>query len=276
MLLKILSYIIYLTEPAAKAFVYFVLHRVLGYRKTVVQKNLMRAFPDKSPSEREKIERQFYRNLVDVIVESGMVFALTKKKLLHRVKVINPEVFHELATENISALFLGGHISNWEWGGMATGNYSPMHNLAVYLPLKNKMIDMMMRETRARLTKVNSLVASKELYRAMLKTPRPFQVYIIADQSPSREHHHKVSFLGTDTAFFDGPSKMIKKMKLGAVYVETRRVKSGYYEVELKVMFKTPEAFTEEQITTLYAENLEETIRNTPSDWLWSHKRWKF
>lgn len=275
-LLKALSYIIYICEPFFKGTVFFLLYKLAGYRKKVVRKNLADAFSHLSESERQKIEVQFYHNLVDVLVESAMVFALSREKLLRRVKVLNPEVLQELAHDNVSALFLGGHIANWEWGGMATGNYSPMHNLAVYLPLKNKMVDKMMRQTRSRLTKIDSLVASRDLYRAMLKTPRPFQVYIIADQSPSREHHHRVSFLGRDTAFFDGPAKMCKKLKLGAVYLETRRTKSGYYEVELKLMFKDASQLSEEGITASYAAYLEQSIRKNPSDWLWSHKRWKF
>lgn len=252
------------------------LYRAVGYRKKVVRKNLDDVFPDKASDEIRKIEKQFYHNLVDVIVESGMVFALSREKLLKRVTVLNPEVLQELADENVSALFLGGHIANWEWGGMATGNYSPMHNLAVYLPLKNKTVDRLMRQTRSRLTKVDSLVPSKELYRAMVKMPRPFQVYIIADQSPAREHHHRVDFLGRSTAFFDGPAKMVKKLKMGAVYLETRRIKSGYYEVELKVMFKDASFLSEEQITATYAKYLEDSISKNPSNWLWSHKRWKF
>lgn len=253
-----------------------VLYHLLGYRKKVVRKNLLGVFPLKDKAELHSIEKRFYRNLCDVLVESAMVFGLSRKVLLNRVRVLNPEVLDSLAANNVSALFLAGHFGNWEWGGMAVGNFSPMYNLAVYLPLKNKWINGLMKETRSRLTKVDLLVPSHSLYKAMLTAIRPFQVYIIADQSPSREHHHRVPFLGRSTAFFNGPAKMCKKMKLGAVYLETKRIKSGFYEVELKPMFLDASLLSEEEITQHYAHFLEQSILNYPSDWLWSHKRWKF
>lgn len=252
------------------------LYHVTGYRKKVVRQNLQRVFPDKPADWQAKTVRGFYRNLAHVLVESVIVFAIGKKRIMQRARVLNPEVFDEMARENVAALCLGGHVANWEWGGIAIGNRSPMHNVAVYLPLKNKHADRVMRRTRQRLTKLDTLVPSREIFRALMKAPRPFQTYIVADQSPSREHHHRVMFLGQSTAFFNGPAKMAKKLKLGIIYIETRRVKNGWYEVELKVMFKDPAAYTEEEITALYAKHLEETILKNPADWLWSHKRWKF
>ncbi|MCZ8286573.1 MAG: lipid A biosynthesis acyltransferase, partial [Bacteroidia bacterium] len=41
-------------------FVYFLLYRVLGYRKNVVFENLKNSFPEKSHQELKEIERKFY------------------------------------------------------------------------------------------------------------------------------------------------------------------------------------------------------------------------
>jgi KDO2-lipid IV(A) lauroyltransferase len=275
-LVKLISYIIYICEPAVKFFLYCTLYYISGYRKKVVSEILARSFPVLSYIEFKKLRKKFYRNFTDVLVENAIIYSINKDSLYKRIKVLNPELFQQMADENISALCIGGHVANWEWGGMAIGNASPMHNVAVYLPLKNKYVDGIMRNTRSKLTKLDTLVPSRDIFKALLRAPRPFQTYIIADQSPSREHHHRVTFLGQSTAFFNGPAKMVKKLKLGMVYVETRRTKPGYYEVELKLMFKDGSILEEEQITSLYAKHLEDTILKKPSDWLWSHKRWKF
>ena len=259
-----------------KAFLFVLLYHIVGYRKKVVEANLRRCFPHRNPEEHRRLLRDFYKNLAHVLTESAIVFAISKKTFEKRIRVTNPEVFAELQRENVSALCIGGHVANWEWGGMAIGNASPMYNVAVYLPLKNKYADRLMRRTRHRLTKLDTLVPSREIFRALLRVPKPFQTYIVADQSPSREHHHRVPFLGQDTAFFNGPAKMARKMKLGMVYIETLRTVPGRYEVELKLLFKDGSKLPEEEITALYAKHLEETILKRPADWLWSHKRWKF
>lgn len=236
----------------------------------------MRSFPAKSNASIRLIEQDFYQNLAHVIVESALVFNLNRQKLDLRVKVLNPELFTEMAAHNVSALCIGGHIANWEWAGMSIGNASPMHNVAVYLPLSNRYFNSLMQKARYRITKLDSLVPSRDIFRSLLKAPRPFQTYIIADQSPSRENHHRVMFLGQSTAFFNGPAKMAKKLKIGMIYIEPRRIRNGFYEVELKLLFKDPLEFEEHEITALYAKHLENTILANPSDWLWSHKRWKF
>lgn len=275
-LLRFISYTFTIFEHPAKFVVYFLLGRVFRYRRKVVRANIKSSFPDLSENERLHVELGFYKNLAHVIIESTLVFNLDKYKLAKRVKVKNPELMDELCSQNVSALFISGHSANWEWAGMALGNHSGMHNIAVYLPLSNVYIDGVMQKARRRITQINTLVSSRNVFKALLKAPRPFQTYIIADQSPSKQHHCRVQFLGRSTAFFNGPAKMAHKLKLGMVYVHTVRTGNGFYEVELKLLFTDSSRHTEEEITALFARELESTIQANPSDWLWSHKRWKF
>jgi KDO2-lipid IV(A) lauroyltransferase len=52
-------------------------------------------------------------------------------------------------------------------------------------------------------------------------------------------------------------------------------VKRGYYEVELKTISKESRDTEPDFITHSYVSMLEESIRNQPDIWLWSHRRWK-
>ena len=47
--------------------IYFLLYKVIGYRNTVVAENLKNSFPDKTPEELKKIEKQFYHYIVNVL-----------------------------------------------------------------------------------------------------------------------------------------------------------------------------------------------------------------
>ena len=60
---------------------YLVLYRISGYRKAVVGANLKRAFPDKTEPELEKIERDYYHNLCDIIVEFLKIPSLSESQL---------------------------------------------------------------------------------------------------------------------------------------------------------------------------------------------------
>ena len=41
-------------------------------------------------------------------------------------------------------------------------------------------------------------------------------------------------------------------------------------------MTETPKETAEGEITEMFAQRLEQTLRREPAYWLWSHKRWKF
>lgn len=266
----------YLIELVVKRIICFLLYDVARYRRNVVIANLRRAFPKASVSDMREVESAFYRNLSDILVESAMSLFISRSFLQKRVKVINPELLLELHEKNKSTFFLGGHIGNWEWGGMAAGNFSSMHNVAVYLPLKNKWVDHLMRKVRKRLTKVDVLIPSSRLYRYLASSRIPFQVYILSDQSPPKNNFVRVPFFDVSTAFFSGTPRMIQKLSAAVVYLETRRIRSGHYEVRLSLLNENGASVSEESILKLYASSLESSIIENPSDWLWSHKRWKF
>jgi KDO2-lipid IV(A) lauroyltransferase len=266
----------YLLEILIKRIVFFLVRYIALYRRKVVISNLRQAFPSASSADMHRMELDFYRNLADILVESAMSLFISRSFLLNRVKVINPQVISELSKKHTSAFFLGGHIGNWEWGGMAAGNFSTMHNVAVYLPLKNRWVDQFMQKVRKRLTKVDVLIPSSRLYRYLASSRFPFQVYVLSDQSPPKNSFVRVPFLNIPTAFFSGTPRMIQKLGAAVVYLEARRIRSGYYEVRLSLLHQNGDAVSEEAILRSYAASLESSIMNNPSDWLWSHKRWKF
>ena len=69
---------------------------------------------------------------------------------------------------------------------------------------------------------------------------------------------------------------MARKFKYPVVYINMRRIKRGYYELFFDEIAEPPFDGEENYILANFAEKLEQDIRRNPSDWLWSHKRWKF
>ena len=50
-------------------FYFFMVYHVARYRRKVVRENLLRSFPEKNLDEIKAIEKQFYHNLCDQVVE---------------------------------------------------------------------------------------------------------------------------------------------------------------------------------------------------------------
>ena len=98
----------------------------------------------------------------------------------------------------------------------------------------------------------------------------------IADQAPSwQAMEHWTTFLNHETAFFLGAERMGQKLDAAVYYADIKRVKRGYYHVEVKPLTLHPKELPQYRLTDMYIANLERQIREAPAYWLWSHNRWK-
>jgi KDO2-lipid IV(A) lauroyltransferase len=72
-----------------------------------------------------------------------------------------------------------------------------------------------------------------------------------------------------------GPEKGAKLNNTAEVFVHFYRVKRGYYHTNYELMTTSPNYFKDGQLTALYVKILEDKIKLNPSNYLWSHRRWR-
>ncbi len=255
--------------------IYFLFYHISGYRKKVVYTNLKKSFPEKSEAELKQICKGFYKNLSDVIVESIKGFSMSKKSLLKRYKVINPEVINKYNEQNKSVIGIGSHYCNWEWGVLCFSLQFKHRTVGLYKPLSNKVIDKYIRRTRAAWGM--NLVSIYETAQNIEDHNSEASLYfMISDQSPSNaKKAYWIDFLNQDTACLHGPENYSKKYNLPVLYGHVDRIKRGYYEVNITDVESNPTIKAQSEITKAYMTILENYIIEKPENWLWSHKRWK-
>jgi lauroyl/myristoyl acyltransferase len=83
------------------------------------------------------------------------------------------------------------------------------------------------------------LVPAKELLADFLRRRGIVRaVAMNADQAPvSTDKRYWTRFLGQDTAFYIGAEQIARATRLPVMYVAVRRIRRGYYEVELKPLW---------------------------------------
>ena len=64
--------------------IYFLLYRIIGYRKTVVYENLKNSFPEKTHEELKEIEKKFYHYLCDLFLETLKTLTISKEEAINR------------------------------------------------------------------------------------------------------------------------------------------------------------------------------------------------
>ena len=252
----------------------FLLQYLVKYRVAVVRQNLKNAFPSYTNAALKEIEKKFYLNFCDVLLENIKLNSISKSTVRKRMKFLNPEVFSDLAETGKGAMLIGAHYNNWEWMGLSLSTYLHEKMFSVYKPLNNTQSDRLMRSARARFGA--NIIPMLQFPKVVLKNKNRGAVHLmVADQSPHRSKlDFFCTFLNQDTPVFLGAEKLMKAANLNLYFVEVHRVKRGFYE--MKIVPLTEQSTNEKgQAPKMHLSHLEKMIINQPESWLWSHRRWK-
>ena len=254
---------------------YLSLFYVLRLRKNVVINNLSNAFPDKRPQEIIKLAKHFYRNYSDVVVEMIKTITIDAGELDRRITITNPNVLEDFLNSGQSVIVLMAHHCNLEWLMLACCIKFNHPTDAVYKPLHNKPIDKLMLESRSRFG--GHPIPAKNTLQEIIKRKNVVRcIAIAADQTPrAGDDKYWTQFLNQETAFFLGVEKLARLTKYPVLFLGMKRTSRGVYEASLKPLAVPPYSKPAETITQRYARAVESQILTSPSDWLWSHKRWK-
>jgi len=254
----------------------FILNHVVRYRRKVILDNLFLCFPDKSINELKKTRRAFYRHFCDIFLEAVKLQTISKKNLLKRIVIKNPELFDTYFNDNKSIILYSAHFGNWEYLA-ALPFYTKHQLLTFYHPQTNTFINDMVRGVRERF----GIIAypSESGFKAMSEYNRnqiPTLTLMLGDQRPKiKSSIENVVFFNQETAFLVGPDRIAKKLNQVLVYPHYEKVRRGFYTIELRVIEENPKQVDGAEIIECFASNLEASIRKSPHMWLWSHRRWK-
>ncbi|QDP86350.1 lipid A biosynthesis acyltransferase [Chryseobacterium sp. SNU WT5] len=257
--------------------IFFTIYYIVGYRRKVVAENLQHSFPEKSPEERKKIEKKFYINFCDYIVETFRSFTISSNELRVRVQHLNQDIFHEAKAENKNVILLAGHIFNWEWYNALATIVPQQNSFPVYRKVQSGFWEEKIKSLRNRFG--NHPLEAREVIKHIFKNPNDGNsVYMfVADQTP---HHSEVTyglnFLNQKTPAFVGYDKLATRMDFAFVFCDMKKVKRGFYQINYYRIYPDGEKFVEHEVVRKFYDLLENTINKKPDNYLWSHRRWKY
>ena len=257
---------------------YPLLFYVVRYRRKMVTKNLQNAFPDKTDTERQQIARVFYHQFCDTIVENIYGYRCPDQEMKQRVVFENMEDVNRLINAAGGGIFMLAHMGNWEWMASMQLWVSPgVKELNVYRRQKSERMDQLMLAIRAK--RGGECVEKQRILREMVRyraAKQPVIIGLIADQKPRPEVTHIwTNFLHQETGFLDGGELLGSKFHYPVFYVFITRPKRGYYHNYVRILSAEPQSSKSGEITTAFAQALEENIQAHPALWLWTHNRWK-
>jgi len=282
---------------------YFVLYYGFGYRKRVVRENLALAFPEKTAAERLHIEKLFYRNFTDTLIETVKGFSITEKEVRARVRLATPELAQDLWKRQVNVAGISSHLANWEFLAQALALEFGHLCYGVYKPLKSpKMNDAVVASReRCGIKMIPMKAVRRVIQDHQEQKKRPYLLGLLSDQAPhDYEKAFQVTFLGLPTYVVPGPGILTLQLGLTPIWGWMKRTGRSRFEWGVEELsLELPETgfseadqlqisrisrvhgVTEEQASRAlaliqrFSVRLEAQIKMAPQDWLWSHRRWK-
>lgn len=254
---------------------YFIVFRIVGYRKKVVLDNLKLTFPNKSIEELKTIRVNFYKHMCDMFMEMVKTMSLSKATVKKRYNVVNIEDLINIEKEK-SILIVCAHYANWEWL-VSINNLVDTKGYAVYQKIANKYFDKWIRNLRARWN--TTPITQRDTVKTVIRNEKEGvrAIYgMVSDQSPQySKAQHWSEFMGLNVPIHNGAETLAKKLDLAVVYAKVSKVKRGYYEVNLIPITLAGKETEKSYITEQFLRLTEEQIKEKPEYYLWTHRRWK-
>ena len=251
----------------------FLLHKVFKYRLKTVKKNLSLVFPKKSKSELNSIEKKFYNHFADISIESIKAYGMSKDEMKKRYRYENIEELVRIQKKNKNIILICGHYSNFEWL-LSIGYNVKGNGYGIYTPMTNRYFDKLFKKIRK---KHQAFLVSRyhiKDFMRNLDTDKYHLFGFAADQSPRKVGKSYINnFLGHKVPIFTGAERFSKDYDLSVVFADITRTKRGFYKtVFTEIEDKDSSKYS---VTDQFINLLEKQIIRDPSQYFWTHNRFK-
>lgn len=252
----------------------WVAFRILGRYRKVARKNLALIYPEKPEAERERMARAVFRHFGRMAGEFIKLPRLAQDEIERLVTVEGEENLKAALAMGKGVLLITGHFGNWEF-------------MARWLSIHNYPINVVARDARdpaatKLLTDTREGNGAQVLYRgnsarAVLQCLKKNEIVaLLPDQNAADVF---VPFMGKRTGTVDGPGIIHLKMGAPLLFAWCIRTPDDRFQITFEapvVEAPTGEKSADvERVMTLINARIEARIRQTPTQWLWLHDRWK-
>lgn len=236
----------------------------------VARKNLDRAFPEKTPEEKEKILFGMWENLGRTIAEYPHL-----RDIAPNIEVAGTEHIHAAKTSGKPAILFSGHLANWEVGAVGVKKNGLSTHL-VYRKPNNPGIDGLLRRARDS-GAAGHIRKGREGAREIVSVLRDRgAVGMLVDQKLNEGI--PIPFFGHDAMTAHAIAHFALRFGCTLYPSRVERLNGTRFRLTILPPLTIKETGDKEadirRIMTDINALLEGWIRERPEQWLWIHRRW--
>ena len=236
----------------------------------IIDKNLLIFKKNISVLDSAKIKKEMWENYGKTFIE--YIFLKKFRNSRDHVEIKGIENLTP-AIQNKPIIFISGHFANFELMSMEITKKNI--NLAtIYRPLNNFFLNPFMEYLRKKYVCKNQIKKGIGGVREAIDyIKKRYSVALMIDQRVSEGEN--VPLFGKPALTTTLPAQLSLKFNLPIIPVLIKRQKDENFKIEFMKKID-PENFSNKlQLSKKINETLEELIAMNPSQWIWTHNRWK-
>ena len=238
--------------------------------KQIINKNILKAFPNLNNTEINKISKTMWENYGRILSE---YMFMNDFRLKNKIEVRGQEILDKIKRDNERVIFISGHFNNFELMAMHIEK-SGINLAAIYRPLNNKFLNYFMEKIRKKYICKNQIKKGSSGTRQLLSLfKKGSSIALMIDQRVSEGI--KSNFFKHDAFTTTIPAQFVKKFKCKVVPIYIERIEG----IKFRLTVDSPINFSKDEkidtITLMLNSLLEKMILKNPGQWIWSHDRWK-
>ena len=239
--------------------------------KKIIEKNL-KIFKKDGKFIKDDIIKLMWSNYGKTFIE--YMFLKKFSKTSDHIKIKGEEILNDIISQKKQVIFVSGHFANFELMSMELSKRN-IKLATIYRPLNNFFLNPLMEYLRKKYICRNQVQKGiKGLKETINYIKNGFNIALMIDQRLSEGIKSK--FFGKDALTTTLPAQLINRFNLEIVPIYISRLNNNNFEMEIMKPISFKESLnTKEQITDRLNVLMEDLILRDPSQWIWTHNRWK-
>ena len=246
--------------------------------RNIIDENLDRALTNNDSAIKREIISRMWSNY-------GMTFAeylflkYFKKNCLDndQIKIKGQNIIDQIIKENKPVIFISGHFANFELMSMYLVQ-KDIKLATIYRPLNNYFLNPLMEFIRRNYVCKNQIKKGITGIRHAVEYLRKnYSIALMVDQRVSEGKN--LPFFGKNALTTTLPAQLALKYKFNIVPIYIARNKKNYFELNVLDPIQTSKIEDTEknkiEISLKINQIIEKMILKDPSQWIWTHNRWK-
>ena len=255
----------------------FVGRKIGKYSKAdkVARRNLIKAFPEKTQQEIDKIIIGMWDNLGRVAFEWPQLDLIDITKNDSRVEIIGQQHLIDAYKTGKSSITFLLYMSNWEVAAVSIFQ-SGVKISSIYRSASNPLIDKLIIKFRLKFN--NELIpkgrkGAREILKVLNKNR---MLALFVDQKLNEGT--AVKFFGRDAMTPRAAAELSLRLKCPLLPIKQERVNDNHFKITVLPPVELPDTGNKKDDVMILLNQMngmiEEWVRERPEQWFWVHNRW--